>query len=187
VQVGSQLASVDIEPQGQSAGRTVPDFAAMNREQKLITVLAGVFALVVSGGDSEEAKNDIGAAVVDVVEGWGEQPPGTSSIHGREMRRDGEVAEILAHHWDMVCALLGEPANFDKVRLVANKLLKRQRPSGGRVAELVIKPTKPPRVLEKALHEALPAIRKLGHVIIAAEHRQYLSHFGTRLSRSVVL
>jgi hypothetical protein len=108
-------------------------------------------------------------------------------MHGLEVEPQGRILNVLLAAWYRVCDLLGDTANFAKVRTVANALLMYGGLDASEVDRRMSRASEPTSILSNALIDALPAIRAAGAELLKEQHSDYLSPSGTRLGRHMTL
>jgi hypothetical protein len=146
VLVGSPPLWVSIEPEGRLVGKTMPRDDIVH-EQALVSSLAGIFGALLTQPKTalEAAENDLKQAVLYVHLAFG-LPNGVRP-----------------------------PLNFQRVRVVANALLRHGRLDGPLVQRLMVASWKPWFWTKHEVHVTLPEIRMEGARIIAEHHGDYLN------------
>jgi len=150
-----------------------------------------VFASILTEPDAnlvDGMQNDIRHAVFYAVHGWGKPDGIMGGALGLELQQ-GQIWNLLEDHWNEACDLLGESANFQKVCVVANALLKHDRLNGQEVRNLMGAAPALPASIELSLQATLPVVRATGAALLGAKqfednHRELLKSNWTRLSPS---
>jgi hypothetical protein len=133
VLIGSPPLWISIEPKAEQVGKTMPR-DDIGHVDALTSNLAGLFGAIVTEPKSafEGAQNDLRLAVCYVHLAYG-TPNGVRAGLEGQMLEPGRAQVLLSEHWDRACDLLASPANFQRVRVVANALLRQGRLEGAQV------------------------------------------------------
>jgi hypothetical protein len=97
----------------------------------------------------------------------------------------GKILELSLEYWSRLCDLLGDPANFQKVRTVANALLTVGELDAREVRRLMETAQRPRAFAIRALRAELPEIKESGARLLRELHGEYLSPSGMRLGSHV--